>query len=235
MLPPDDPQTRILRTHTVLHALRPAWAGALILNLGLDPIGSAVSFAANIAGAVCLTLESDPALLRNAQRTGSCDFVVNTLDEALRAMKNEIRKHRPLSVGLESDPAAALAEITERGLAPELFTAPATHPEAAACFRSLGAITLAFHPEPATTPRETAAYLLAAFLAAHPYQLHTETLPTAAALRAFDTRALDLLPKEDHLRRQWLASAARILPRDRHRTLWLTEQEATALQSAQAV
>ncbi len=54
-------------------------------------------------------------------RTGELDFVVNTLDEALRTLKNEIRQRRPLSVGLIADTDLALAEIAERGLLPDLL------------------------------------------------------------------------------------------------------------------
>jgi hypothetical protein len=235
-MPPTDAdfQTRTLGAYTVLQALRPgvavndaAWPGALILNLGLDPCGAAVSLAANIAGAVCLSLESDPALLRNALRAGSCDFVVNTLDEALRAIKNEVRKRRPLSVGLEGNASTLLGEIVERGVAPELFTGSASHPEAAAHFRVLGAPIVPF--DDSAPEGLSAASVLEAFLSTHPWQLRTFTFPTAAELRAFDARALSLLSAEDRLRRQWLVSAARVFPRERQRVLWLSEEEAQAL------
>src|SRR5580698_5165161 len=88
-----DRQERILRMVTVLHALRESWGGALIVACGLNPQGAALALASNIAGAVCLSVDGDPARLKDALRSGSCDFVVNTLDEALRAMKNEVRKH----------------------------------------------------------------------------------------------------------------------------------------------
>jgi Urocanase Rossmann-like domain len=208
----EDLQTEVLRAYTVLSSIRPDWAGALILNLGLNPAGAAVSLAANIAGAVCLSLESDAVLLRGALRSGSCDFIVNTLDEALRAMKNEVRKGRPLSVGLEGDPNKVLAEIIDRGVAPELFTAPASHPDAAAYFHSLGGLSVSFEGSDA-----------------HCWQLRIFTFPTSAELRAFDAVALSLIPEEDRIRRQWLSSVARILPRERHRALWLSDQETLTL------
>ena len=34
--------------------------------------------------------------------------MVNSVDEALRVLKNEIRKHKPVSVALSMDEAAAL-------------------------------------------------------------------------------------------------------------------------------
>jgi len=240
--PAEDTQTRILRAFTVLSSVRASWAGALVLNVGLDDIGSAISLAANVVGAVSLTIESDSALVRNALRSGSCDFVVNTLDEALRAIKNEIRKHRPLSVGLEGEPTDVLTEIIERGVAPELFTAPDAHPQAAAHFRVLDALLVSFKeeasvPTGAVAPTDVplAADLLEAFLAARAWQMRTFSFVSSAEVRAFDARALALLPadsdatSEDRLRRQWLLSAARIVPRDRQRALWLTDEENRAL------
>jgi urocanate hydratase len=236
----EDTQARILRAFTVLSSVRANWPGALVLNIGLDPVGSAISLAANVAGAVSLTIEPDSAVVRNALRSGSCDFVVNTLDEALRAIKNEIRKHRPLSVGLEGEPSSVLAEIIDRGVAPEIFTGPTAYPEAAAHFRSLGALLVSFAEEAHTTTGpvatiENAAGVLEAFLATRVWQMRGFNFSSYAEVRDFDARALALLPaeseavSEDRLRRQWLLSAARILPRDRHRTLWLTDEENRAL------
>ena len=82
----------------------PLLAGLLILSLGLNPAGAALSTAANVAGAVSLAIDNNLTRLREVVRTGACDFVVTTLDEAIRAMKNEVRKHAPLSVALEADP-----------------------------------------------------------------------------------------------------------------------------------
>jgi hypothetical protein len=48
------------------------------------------------------------------------DFVVNTLDEALRVLKNEIRQHRPLGVGLIAEVGSVLEEMAERGVLPDL-------------------------------------------------------------------------------------------------------------------
>lgn len=232
-------QTRILRTFTILHALCPNWGGQLILSIGLNPQGAALSLASNIAGAVCLSLESDPTLLREANRTNSCDFIVNTLDEALRAIKNEVRKHLPLSVGLEGNPTTLLHQILDRGVAPQLFTGASSHPEAAYRFQSLGTQIVEFNDASPTSPTPSSSTLLEAFLATHPWHLQTFTFNTPTELRTFDARALSLIStegetnNENNLRRRWLQAAPRILPRERHRTLWLTQQENETLKSEQ--
>ena len=53
--------------------------------------------------------------------TRAFDFVVNSLDEALRTLKNEIRQRRPLAVALLADPDQVTDEAAERGLAPRLI------------------------------------------------------------------------------------------------------------------
>ena len=74
--------------------------GQLLLYIGLDPEGIAVAMASNVAGAASLGLESDVGRAKEALRAGVCDFLVNSLDEALRILKNEIRSRRPVSVVL---------------------------------------------------------------------------------------------------------------------------------------
>jgi urocanate hydratase len=235
-------QPRILRTYTTLCQLRPTWGGSFILSLGLNPEGAALSVAANIAGAVSLAIDNDPAHLREVVRTGAVDFTVTTLDEAVRAMKNEVRKHTPLSVALNADPIPTLAEILERGLAPQLFAAflPA-HPritEAAANLHTLGATLIDFTTSPQPIPGfQSSQSILDSLLEDQGWTLQTFTFSTPAALRTFDAKALDLMPPGDTLRRRWLESAPRILQRQRppHRTLWLTQSEAHVLNPASIV
>jgi urocanate hydratase len=217
----DTPQLRTLRAFTLLHHLRPDWRGALILNLGLDPQGTAVALASNIAGAVCLSLEQDPAIARQALRSGACDFVVNTLDEALRAMKNEVRQHRPLSVGLQGNQSEILDEIFERGVAPQ-FVIGVAGLAAHQKFQAQGAIVF--------TDAQAAA-MVAFFAVAAEWIAHDFPQPTPSALKSFDLRAAEILPADDSFRRTWLAAAPRLFPRETppHRVLWLASSEAEQL------
>ena len=229
-------QPRILRTYTTLCQLRPTWGGSFILSLGLNPEGATLSVAANIAGAVSLAIDNDPTHLREVVRTGAVDFIVTTLDEAIRAMKNEVRKHSPLSVALNTDPIPTLAEVLERGLAPQLFaTFLPQRPritEAATTLHSIGAtlIDLTESPEP-PAGFQSAQTILTPYLKDGGWTLQTFTFDTPSTLRAFDAKALDLMPPEDTLRRRWLESAPRLLQRQRppQRALWLTQSETQAL------
>ena len=118
-LPPltDTVQPRILRSYTTLDQIRADWGGSLILSVGLDARGAALATAANITGAVSLSIDNNPVSLREIVRTGAVDFVVNSVDEAIRAMKNEVRKQSPLSVALNADPILTVEEAFRRGLA----------------------------------------------------------------------------------------------------------------------
>ena len=229
-------QERILRIFTLLSSLRSDWGGALIIACGLNPQGAALALASNIAGAVCLSIEDNPAALKEASRSGSCDFIVNTLDEALRAMKNEVRKHLPLSVGLQGNPTAVLQELLERGVSPQLFTDlthTPNHLEAIKRFQANGALIVNFSQNlSAEGGILDADALIEAFV--HPRRWHLDSFlfDTPAALRTFDTYAMSLIPEDDSLRRRWLLSAPRILHRERpiHRAFWVTEDDRELLQ-----
>jgi hypothetical protein len=234
----DTTQSQILRTFTVLHSLREDWGGALIIACGLSPQGAALALASNIAGAVCLSIENDPAKVKDALRSGSCDFIVNTLDEALRAMKNEVRKHLPLSVGLQGNPAQVLQEILERGVTPELFTdltGNSASQKAFQSFKSAGALIVHFDSTHPISDEESldANATLNTFIHDRQWLLHSFPLDTTTALRAFDVHALALLPEDDLLRRRWLQAAPKILQRERpiSRALWVTEPEKQILEA----
>src|SRR6202012_6196646 len=88
-----------------------ALAGRLLLIDGLADEGDALLIAASIAGAASLVLETGTEAVRHCVRNGIVDFAVTSLDEALRILKNEIRKQQPIAVLLEREPAGVLAEM----------------------------------------------------------------------------------------------------------------------------
>ena len=50
------------------------------------------------AGAATLTASASAEAGKQAMREGVVDFLVTTLDEALRILKNEVRKHETVAV-----------------------------------------------------------------------------------------------------------------------------------------
>jgi len=96
--------------------------GGKLLYIGeLDAQGRALAVAANIAGAASLAATTDSGAQRQAIRDGVVDFVVNSLDEALRILKNEIRKREPVAVCVALAPEAVEREMQERGVRPDLI------------------------------------------------------------------------------------------------------------------
>jgi urocanate hydratase len=126
MLSPTDLQLQTLHHYGNLIARRESWAGQLIFTAGEGSSTTGLPAAVSIAGGCTLVLDPDAAAVKSVFRQGGIDFVVNTLDEAVRVLKNEIRQHKPLSVGLIAPLQSSLDEMAERGLQPDLdcTTAP---------------------------------------------------------------------------------------------------------------
>lgn len=112
-------QLETMRLYRALADRREDWRSQLVLLTGAA-CASTGAPAVSIAGGTSLALDSDAAQMKAALRAGHLDFVVNSLDEALRALKNEVRQKRALSVGLIADVNSTLAEIDQRGVAPDL-------------------------------------------------------------------------------------------------------------------
>src|SRR5437868_12208546 len=75
-------------------------SGKLIVSGGMGGMGGAQPLAASMTGAALLGLGVDPERIKKRLKTGYCDFLVTTLDEALRILKNAVRKKENVSVGL---------------------------------------------------------------------------------------------------------------------------------------
>jgi hypothetical protein len=99
----------------------PNLGGNLLYVVDLDEDGRAVVVAANIAGSASLSATANAAAQKQAIRDGVIDFLVTSLDEALRILKNEIRKREPAAVCIASAPDAIEMQMVERGVLPDLW------------------------------------------------------------------------------------------------------------------
>lgn len=95
--------------------------------------------AANIAGVASLVVAENAERGKEALRDGVVDFLVSSLDEALRILKNELRKKQPTAVAVTLTYAEVLAEMVERGVQPDLLSADVVGAEK---FLELGARSL---------------------------------------------------------------------------------------------
>lgn len=121
-----------LETHACYRALLSNWGdrttepclgGNLIYSGELDAVGSIVMVAGNIAGSATFAVTGDGAEQKRSIRNGIADFVVTSLDEALRILKNEIRKRNSVAVCIGSDRDAVEREMIERGVVPDVVFA----------------------------------------------------------------------------------------------------------------
>jgi hypothetical protein len=95
--------------------------GKLLYAGELGGEGRQLLFAANIAGVASLAASADPAVQRQAIRDGVIDFLVTSLEEALRILKNEIRKRQAVSVGVAVAPQVLVEQMLDRGVLPDLL------------------------------------------------------------------------------------------------------------------
>jgi urocanate hydratase len=96
--------------------------GKLIASGGLGGMGGAQPLAATMNGACFLGVEADPERIKRRVKTGYCDIMVNDLDEALRVLKEALRKKDAVSVGLVGNCAEVIPTLAERGVVPDLLT-----------------------------------------------------------------------------------------------------------------
>ncbi|MGA7380012.1 MAG: urocanate hydratase [Terriglobales bacterium] len=97
-------------------------AGKLIVSGGMGGMGGAQPLAATMTGAAFLGIDVDPERIKKRLKTGYCDFMVTTLDEALRILKNAVRKKENVSVGLVGNCADIIPELAQRGVVPDILT-----------------------------------------------------------------------------------------------------------------
>lgn len=97
--------------------------GRLFYAGELNEEGRALVVAANIAGAATLVATADRAAQKQSLRLGVADFLVNSLDESLRILKNQLRKRETVSVCVALPTEAVESEMRERGVVPDLLRA----------------------------------------------------------------------------------------------------------------
>src|ERR1700724_222728 len=97
-------------------------AGKLVVTGGMGGMGGAQPLAATLNGAAFLGIDVDPERIKRRVKMGYCDVMVNDLDEALRILKNAVRKREATSVGLVGNCADVIPELARRGVVPALLT-----------------------------------------------------------------------------------------------------------------
>jgi urocanate hydratase len=91
-------------------------SGKLVVSGGMGGMGGAQPLAATLNGAVFLGVDVDPVRIERRVRTGYCDRIAMTLDEALNIVEDACDQKRAVSVGLVGNCAEILPELVRRGV-----------------------------------------------------------------------------------------------------------------------
>jgi hypothetical protein len=197
--------------------------GKLLYAGAMAGEGRTLLYSANIAGAASLAASGDAVVQRQAIRDGVIDFLVTSLEEALRILKNEIRKRQTVSVGVAMAPGELVEQMLDRGVLPDLLP-PASwgdrgmDPESAARLLEQGARRV-------MADQDQSANAYVTWSVQHDF---VRWLPR------LDSAVEESLPSDDWVRQRWLRQAPRYLGRlvQREHGVALSGDEVTRLRSA---
>ena len=96
--------------------------GKLVVSGGMGGMGGAQPLAATMTGAVFLGIDVDPTRIEKRLRSGYCDQIAHSLDEAMGMIEAARGKKEALSVGLVGNCADVLPEMVRRGIVPDILT-----------------------------------------------------------------------------------------------------------------
>ncbi len=96
--------------------------GKLIVSGGLGGMGGAQPLAATMNGACFLGIDVERSRIEKRIRTGYCDRMVESLDEALRVLDKARSAGEALSVGLVGNCADVIPELASRNVTPDIVT-----------------------------------------------------------------------------------------------------------------
>ncbi len=96
--------------------------GKFVLSGGLGGMGGAQPLAATMNGAIFLGVDVDLARIEKRLKSGYCDKIARSLDEALKMIDQARKDRQSLSIGLVGNCADVLLELVRRGIVPDVLT-----------------------------------------------------------------------------------------------------------------
>ena len=96
--------------------------GKFVLTAGLGGMGGAQPLAATLNGAAFLGIDVDKSRIQKRLDTGYCDFMTESLDEAIKLVLDAKDKKVAKSIGLVGNAGEVLPEILKRGIIPDILT-----------------------------------------------------------------------------------------------------------------
>jgi urocanate hydratase len=96
--------------------------GRLVLTGGMGGMGGAQPLAITMNEGVCLDVEVDRKRIERRLKTGYCDVMTESLDEAITLAREACDKQIPRSIGLVANAADTHPELLKRGIVPDVVT-----------------------------------------------------------------------------------------------------------------
>ncbi len=100
----------------------PSLKSKFVLTAGLGGMGGAQPLAVTMNEGVALVVEADPERAKKRLDIGYVDLVVDTLEEAMTLVEENLRAEIPKSIGLIGNAADIYAELVGRGVTPDVVT-----------------------------------------------------------------------------------------------------------------
>jgi urocanate hydratase len=97
-------------------------AGKLIVSGGMGGMGGAQPLAATMNGARFLGIDVDAARIEKRLKSGYCDKIAHSLDDALQLLDDALKNKQAISVGLVGNCADVVPELVRRDLVPDILT-----------------------------------------------------------------------------------------------------------------
>ena len=96
--------------------------GKWVLTGGMGGMSGAQPLSVTMNEGVILDVEVDPARIQKRLETGYCDVMRNDLDDALKLVREYVKKGEARSIGLVGNCADVLPELVRRGVIPDVVT-----------------------------------------------------------------------------------------------------------------
>ena len=96
--------------------------GKLVVSGGMGGMGGAQPLAATLAGALFLGVDVDETRIQKRLKSGYCDAIAHSLDEAMQVLDAARDRGDAVSVGLVGNCADVLPELVRRGIVPDVLT-----------------------------------------------------------------------------------------------------------------
>jgi urocanate hydratase len=96
--------------------------GKLVVSGGMGGMGGAQPLAATMNGALFLGVDVDAKRIQKRLKSGYCDHIAWSVDEALAILTEAQHGKNAISVGLVANIADVLPELIQRGIVPDILT-----------------------------------------------------------------------------------------------------------------